>query len=74
MILGSRFVKPLRVEAEYWKRAIVYIDELVTQWLTLQNNWRYLSKIFEAKDISNSLPEEVKSFNLVDKQYKTLMT
>lgn len=29
MILGSRFVKPLRVEADKWKADIMYMNEMV---------------------------------------------
>ena len=29
MILGSRFVKPLRVEADKWKNDILYMSEMV---------------------------------------------
>lgn len=29
MILGSRFVKPLRAEADKWKNDILYMSEMV---------------------------------------------
>ena len=32
MILGSRFVKPLRPEAEKWKKDILTISDMVEQW------------------------------------------
>jgi ABC-type enterochelin transport system ATPase subunit len=32
MILGSRFVKPLRAEAETWKKDILTISDMVEQW------------------------------------------
>ena len=73
MILGSRFVKPLREVAEKWKKDILYMSDMVDEWVTCQRNWRYLQNIFKAKDINASMPEESKMFANVDKQYKALM-
>jgi hypothetical protein len=33
MILGSRFVKPLRAQAEEWKKNIVTLSDMVDEWL-----------------------------------------
>jgi len=73
MILGSRFVKPLREEAEKWKKDIIYMGDMVDEWLLCQKNWRYLSNIFKGPDIKNALPEESKQFEGVDKFFKGLM-
>jgi hypothetical protein len=32
MVLGSRFVKPLRPEAEQWKKWILTISEMIEEW------------------------------------------
>lgn len=37
MILGSRYVKPLRVEAEKWKKDILFMSELMDEWVMCQN-------------------------------------
>jgi len=74
MILGSRFVKPLREEAEKWKKDIIYMGDMVDEWLLCQKNWRYLSNIFKGPDIKNALPEESKQFDGVDKFFRALMT
>lgn len=74
MILGSRFVKPLRGEAEKWKKDILTISDMVEQWQTCQMNWRYLENIFmKAADIRKAMPDETKRFEQVDKSFKTLM-
>lgn len=73
MILGSRFVKPLRDVAEKWKREILYLSDMVDEWLMCQKNWRYLANIFKAPDIKASLMEETKQFEGVDKFYRQLM-
>lgn len=62
MILGSRFVKPLRKKAEEWKKHIMTMGDLIDQWVMCQNQWRYLKKIFEAKEISSHLAEETRSY------------
>ena len=74
MVLGSRFVKPLRSEAEQWKKWIFTINDMIEQWQMCQLNWRYLENIFmRAADIRKSLPDETKKFEQIDKYFKTLM-
>lgn len=73
MILGSRFVKPLRDVAERWKRDILYLGDMVDEWLKCQRDWRYLKTIFQAADIKKSLPDETKKFEGVDKFFTQLM-
>lgn len=74
MVLGSRFVKPLRSEAEQWKKWILTISEMVEEWQMCQNSWRYLETIFmKAADIKKNLPEETKKFEAVNKSFITLM-
>lgn len=74
MILGSRFVKPLRAEAEMWKKDILTISDMVEQWQMCQMNWRYLENIFiKALDIRKAMPDETKKFEQVDKSFKLLM-
>lgn len=74
MILGSRFVKPLRGEAEKWKKDILTISDMVEQWQMCQMNWRYLENIFmKAQDIRKAMPDETKRFEQVDKSFRNLM-
>lgn len=73
MILGSRFVKPLRDEAEKWKKDIIYMSDMVEEWWQVQKNWRYLSNIFKGQDIRTALPEESKLFEQVNRYFLTLM-
>lgn len=72
MVLGSRFVKPLRSDAEQWKKWILTISEMVEEWNLCQNSWRYLENIFMkagAADIKKNLPEETKKFEFVNKSF-----
>jgi dynein heavy chain len=73
MILGSRFVKPLRKEAEEWKGHINKLCEMVDVWYAVQRSWMYLENIFKAADIKKAMPVETKNFEGVDKNFKILM-
>jgi len=67
MILGSRFVKPLREEAEVWKKNIMTLSDMVDEWYGVQRAWMYLENIFTAQDIKKAMPLETKAFENVDK-------
>lgn len=56
MILGSRFVKPLRKEAEEWKKNIMTLSDMVEEWYAVQRAWMYLENIFQAPDIRRAMP------------------
>jgi dynein heavy chain len=51
MILGSRYVKPLRNEAETWKKNLNLLQKVLENWILLQKQWMYLVNIFLAGDI-----------------------
>ena len=34
MILGSRYVKPLRADAEAWKKNLFVLNQVVEEWVT----------------------------------------
>lgn len=46
MILGSRFVKPLRDEAEKFKKNLNTLNALIEEWTFCQKQWIYLENIF----------------------------
>jgi len=72
-ILGNRYVKPLRAEADKFKKDIITLNDMIDEWVVCQKNWRYLENIFKAKDIRTALPEEQKKFDQVDKSFKLLL-
>lgn len=73
MVLGSRYVKPLRTEAEKWKKELFILTQIVEEWVLCQKQWIYLENIFAAPDIKKQLPAESHSFEVVDKFFKTIM-
>lgn len=62
-VLGSRYVKRLRTEAEKWKKDINILMEMVDQWIMCQKNWMYLENIYKAPDIKKAMPDETKRFD-----------
>lgn len=70
MILGSRYVKPLRAEAEKWKKDLFTLNQVVEEWVICQKQWIYLENIFGAADIKKQLPTESQRFEQVDKFFK----
>jgi dynein heavy chain len=66
-VLGSRFVKPLRPEAEAWKKNLQLLSKVLDNWVFLQKQWMYLENIFTAGDIKKQLPNEGLKFDHVDK-------
>lgn len=50
-ILASRYVKPLRSEAEKWQKDILLLSDIIDEWVTCQRSWMYLRTIFKAQDI-----------------------
>ena len=72
-ILGNRFVKPLRADAEVWKKNLMLLSKVLDNWVFLQKQWMYLENIFTTGDIRKQLPNEAQKFDHVDKQFKQLM-
>ena len=73
MVLGSRYVKTLRAEAEKWKKDLFTLTQIVEEWVNCQKQWIYLENIFAAPDIKKQLPAESHSFEVVDKFFKNIM-
>ena len=73
MILGSRFVKPLRAEADKWKNDILYMSEMVDALVAVQRQYLYLENIFKQPDLKKSMPDDSKKFDGVEKNFKLLM-
>jgi dynein heavy chain len=72
IILGSRFVKPLRIEAEAWKKNLFTLNQMVEEWIKVQRQWIYLENIFSAPDIRRQLPNESTRFDNVDELLEIL--
>jgi dynein heavy chain len=72
-ILGSRYVKPLRVEAESWKKNLFILNQVIEEWVVCQRQWIYLENILKSPDIKTYLPNESSRFEKIDSNFKKLM-
>lgn len=73
-MMGSKFVQEIKASVEQMERKLVYLADVIDEWLKFQRQWMYLENIFNAEDIIKQLPAEAKLFQLVDKQWKEHMT
>src|SRR5690242_15907781 len=55
---GSVFAKPFEARISTSEERLVYVQQLVNEWLNLQSSWLYLEPIFSSDDILSQLPTE----------------
>ena len=72
-VLGSRYVAGIRTYVDTWRSKLMLFQEVLDEWLTCQKNWMYLEVIFGSADIIRQLPGPAKTFQAVDKSWKSLM-
>merc|ERR1719183_2988460 len=72
-IRGSPFVKPIEKEVKDWETKLLYIQDLLEQWLICQRSWLYLEPIFSSDDIQRQMPTEAKRFGQVNTLCRTSM-
>lgn len=56
-ILGNRYLKRQRIQAEQLQKIIYNAMLIIDDWLIVQKNWIYLQNIFGSGDIKTKLRE-----------------
>lgn len=69
----SPFKKPFEEEIEDWCSTLLYVSNVVEEWIKCQKQWQYLQPIFDSPDIMKQLPGEAKRFKSVDKSWKEII-
>jgi dynein heavy chain len=72
-VLGSRYVGGIRSYVDTWRAKLMVFQETLDEWLMCQRNWMYLETIFGSADIIRQLPGPAKTFQAVDKSWKSIM-
>jgi dynein heavy chain, axonemal len=70
---GSPFVKPLERQVVDWNGQLIYMQEVLEEWLKCQKTWLYLEPIFSSPDIMRQMPQEARRFAAVDKMWRTTL-
>eukprot|EP00930_Biecheleria_cincta_P074768 TRINITY_DN6197_c0_g1_i1.p1 TRINITY_DN6197_c0_g1~~TRINITY_DN6197_c0_g1_i1.p1 ORF type:complete len:4188 (+),score=808.10 TRINITY_DN6197_c0_g1_i1:1794-12566(+) len=73
-IRGSPFVKPIEKEAKDWDNKLMYMSDLLEQWLICMRTWLFLQPIFSSEDIMRQLPNEAAKFQKVDALWRNTMS
>lgn len=67
------FVGGIRSEVEKLEKTLLLFSESLDEWLAVQRSWMYLESIFGAPDIQRQLPGPAKAFQLIDKEFRSIM-
>ena len=70
---GSPYIKPNKAQADTWEKMLVYIQDLLDEWLLVQRDWMSLSPVFSSEDIMRQMPTEGRRFQAVDAVFKQIM-
>jgi dynein heavy chain, axonemal len=70
---ANPFIKPFENEIKIWEDKVVLIQNIIDEWLKVQQNWMYLDPIFASEDINLQMPEEGRLFTAVDRTFKEIM-
>ncbi|OHT00707.1 Dynein heavy chain family protein [Tritrichomonas foetus] len=69
-VRSSKYIAPLRSKADELMKSIRSILNVVNLLSRVQNNWSFISVIFQAGDIARQLQNDAKDLQSVDKTWK----
>nr|CEL69705.1 TPA: Dynein heavy chain 10, axonemal [Neospora caninum Liverpool] len=74
-MVGSRFASVVIEKIKKWEKTLNTIREVFEAWLQVQRKWIYLDGIFtESVDIRLQLPDEAKKFDVVRRQFLSILS
>jgi dynein heavy chain, axonemal len=70
---GSPYAKAMEQVVIDWANKLVYMQDVLEEWLKCQKTWLYLEPIFASPDIMRQMPTEGRRFQKVDQVWRTTM-
>jgi hypothetical protein len=73
VMLASCHIKPVKGTAEAWSRRVNQISNILEKWLDVQDVWSHLEAVFSRTSVAQSMPQEFKQFQQIDKTWTKMM-
>ena len=70
---GSPYAKAIESVVVEWANKLVYMQDVLEEWLKCQKTWLYLEPIFASPDIMRQMPTEGRRFQKVDQMWRQTM-
>ncbi|KAM6297472.1 dynein axonemal heavy chain 17 [Aegotheles albertisi] len=73
-LMTSKYLAYFLQEVSGWQQKLSTTDSVISIWFEVQRTWSHLESIFiGSEDIRSQLPEDSKSFDAIDQDFKELM-
>merc|ERR1719506_262355 len=72
-VRSSPFAKPIEKEVKDWELRLIYMQDVLQEWVACQRGWLHLEPIFASEDVQKMLATESKRFTWVGNLWRTTM-